>query len=65
MVAINKSGLYSLILTTRKEAAKRFKKWVSGEALPAIRKTGGYMLARPEETAGNWRSGRRRCSGRR
>jgi prophage antirepressor-like protein len=39
---INESGLYSLILTSRKEAAKKFKKWVTGEVLPAIRKTGGY-----------------------
>lgn len=39
---INESGLYSLILTSRKEAARRFKKWVTAEVLPAIRKTGGY-----------------------
>lgn len=42
VTAINESGLYSLILTSRKEAAKRFKKWVTSEVLPAIRKTGGY-----------------------
>lgn len=47
---INESGLYSLILTSRKPAAKRFKKWVTSEVLPAIRKTGGYMVAAPEET---------------
>ena len=47
---INQSGLYSLILTSRKEAAKRFKKWVTAEVLPAIHKTGGYMVAAPEET---------------
>lgn len=39
---INESGLYSLILTSRKPAAKRFKKWVTGEVLPAIRRTGRY-----------------------
>jgi len=39
---INESGLYSLVLTSRKAAAKRFKKWVTGEVLPAIRKTGRY-----------------------
>lgn len=44
---INESGLYSLILTSRKPAAKRFKKWVTAEVLPAIRKTGGYMAAAP------------------
>jgi len=45
---INESGLYSLILTSRKPAAKRFKKWVTAEVLPAIRKTGGYMAAAPK-----------------
>lgn len=39
---INESGLYSLILTSRKPEAKRFKKWVTSEVLPTIRKTGGY-----------------------
>lgn len=39
---INESALYSLILTSRKEGAKRFKKWVTSEVLPSIRKTGGY-----------------------
>ncbi|MGP1274197.1 MAG: BRO-N domain-containing protein [Caulobacterales bacterium] len=39
---INESGLYSLILTSRKPAAKRFKKWVTSEVLPSIRKTGRY-----------------------
>jgi anti-repressor protein len=50
MTVINESGLYSLILTSRKEAARRFKMWVTGEVLPSIRKTGGYMMAAPEET---------------
>ena len=35
---INESGLYSLILTSRKPEAKRFKKWVTSEVLPSIRK---------------------------
>lgn len=39
---INESGLYSLIFTSRKPEAKRFKKWVTSEVLPTIRKTGGY-----------------------
>ncbi len=39
---INESGLYSLILTSRKPAAKRFKKWVTAEVLPSIRMTGSY-----------------------
>lgn len=42
MLAINESGLYSAILRSRKAEAKRFKKWVTAEVLPAIRKTGRY-----------------------
>ena len=42
---INESGLYSLILTSRKAEAKRFKKWVTSEVLPSIRKTGAYSAA--------------------
>jgi prophage antirepressor-like protein/predicted transcriptional regulator len=39
---INESGLYSLVLGSRKPEAKRFKKWVTSEVLPSIRKTGQY-----------------------
>jgi prophage antirepressor-like protein len=46
---INESGLYSLILTSRKPEAKQFKKWVTAEVLPTIRKTGSYQAA-PIET---------------
>lgn len=42
MAVINESGLYSLVLTSRKPSAKRFKKWVTADVLPTIRKTGGY-----------------------
>jgi prophage antirepressor-like protein len=41
-VVINESGLYNLILSSRKPEAKRFKKWVTSEVLPSIRKTGSY-----------------------
>ncbi len=54
MTVINESGLYSLILSSRKPEAKKFKKWVTSEVLPAIRKTGGYIHApamRPGLTA--------------
>lgn len=40
---VNESGLYSLILRSRKPEARAFKKWVTSEVLPTIRKTGGYM----------------------
>ncbi|MCT3077191.1 BRO family protein [Leuconostoc citreum] len=39
---INESGVYSLIFGSKLESAKRFKKWVTSEVLPAIRKTGSY-----------------------
>lgn len=42
MLVINESGLYSAILRSRKAEAKRFKKWVTSEVLPAIRKHGHY-----------------------
>lgn len=45
---INESGLYSMIMTSRKEEAKRFKRWVTSEVLPAIRKTGRYAIDRPK-----------------
>ncbi|GFE92600.1 BRO-N domain-containing protein [Acetobacter persici] len=41
---INESGLYNLIFTSRKAEAKRFRKWVTAEVLPSIRKTGSYAL---------------------
>jgi prophage antirepressor-like protein len=43
VTVINESGLYSLILTSRKPVAKAFKKWVTSEVLPAIRKDGAYV----------------------
>ncbi len=43
-VIINESGLYSLILTSKLPSAKTFKRWVTAEVLPQIRKTGGYSV---------------------
>lgn len=43
MTIINESGLYSLILSSKLPTAKKFKRWVTSEVLPAIRKTGGYI----------------------
>lgn len=40
---INESGLYSLILSSKLDSAKKFKKWVTSEVLPSIRKNGGYI----------------------
>lgn len=41
-IIINESGLYSLILSSKLESAKRFKRWITSEVLPEIRKTGSY-----------------------
>lgn len=43
-ICINESGLYSLIMSSRLPNAKKFKRWVTSEVLPSIRKTGGYHL---------------------
>lgn len=55
MTIINESGLYSLILSSKLPAAKRFKRWVTSEVLPAIRRTGGHgtatQAAEPETVA--------------
>ena len=47
---VNEDGLYDTILESRKPQAKQFRKWVTCEVLPAIRKQGGYMLAKEGET---------------
>lgn len=49
-IFINESGLYSLILSSKLDSAKRFKHWVTSEVLPSIRKNGGYMMASPDES---------------
>uniref|UniRef100_Q47HY6 BRO, N-terminal n=1 Tax=Dechloromonas aromatica (strain RCB) TaxID=159087 RepID=Q47HY6_DECAR len=51
---INEPGLYSLIFSSRKESAKRFKKWVTSVVIPSIRQNGGYIngqeaLSKPEQ----------------
>jgi prophage antirepressor-like protein len=43
LLTVNESDLYSLIFTSRKPEAKRFRKWVTNEVLPAIRQTGRYV----------------------
>lgn len=44
---VNESGLYALILTSRKPEAKRLRKWVTSEVMPKIRKTGSYVAPQP------------------
>lgn len=47
---INESGLYSLIMSSKLPSAKKFKKWVTSEVLPTIRKTGGYIAGEENMT---------------
>lgn len=42
MVIINESGLYSLVLSSKLESARKFKRWITSEVIPQIRKTGAY-----------------------
>ncbi len=44
LTVINESGLYSLIMSSQLQSAKKFKRWVTSEVLPAIRKTGQYSV---------------------
>ena len=43
LAVINESGLYSLILSSKLDSARQFKRWVTSEVLPSIRKTGSYV----------------------
>lgn len=47
---VNESGLYSLIFGSKLETARTFKRWVTSQVLPAIRRDGGYIIAYPEES---------------
>ncbi len=49
VTVINESGLYALIFGSKLESAKRFKRWVTSEVLPAIRRTGHYEMPRQKE----------------
>lgn len=44
MTIINESGLYAVVIRSDKPNAKRFRKWITSEVLPSIRKTGGYQM---------------------
>lgn len=47
---INESGLYSLVFGSKLESAKQFKRWITSEVLPAIRKTGSYSIDRKPDS---------------
>lgn len=50
MLTVNESGLYALVFKSRKPEAKAFRRWVTSEVLPTIRRTGGYIQAADNET---------------
>lgn len=50
MIIINESGLYSLIMSSKLPTAKKFKRWVTNEVLPSIRKHGGYIAGQEKMT---------------
>lgn len=52
---VSESGLYALIFTSRLPAAKRFRKWVTAEVLPAIRRTGSYAAAALDQDDLAWK----------
>lgn len=49
MTFVNEDGLYDAILDSCKPEARAFRKWVTSEVLPQIRKTGGYIPVREED----------------
>ncbi len=49
MTAVSESGLYSLIFKSRKPEAKKFRKWITSEVIPSLRKTGCYVLNRQSD----------------
>ena len=50
VIVINESGLYSLIMSSKLSSAKKFKRWVTSEVLPSIRKHGGYIAGQEQMT---------------
>lgn len=50
MIFVNESGLYSLIFGSKLGSARAFKRWVTSDVLPSIRKTGGYIVTKADDT---------------
>lgn len=59
MWLVNESGTYALILRSNKPKAREFRKWITNEVLPTIRKTGRYELRKPKEGCAQKRRARR------
>jgi prophage antirepressor-like protein len=54
MITVNEPGLYTLIFSSRKKAAKTFKRWITHEVIPSIRKTGRYETGMPQSEFHPW-----------
>ena len=52
LILINEPGLYHLLLTSMKPEAKRFRRWITAEVIPSIRKNGGYIIGQGTMDAG-------------
>lgn len=50
VTTVNESGLYDVILDSRKPQAKKFRRWITSEVLPSIRKDGGYIQGQEDMT---------------
>lgn len=50
MAVVSEPGLYSAVLGSKVDGARRYKRWVTHDVLPSIRRNGGYMIARADET---------------
>lgn len=59
---VNEDGLYDVILDSRKPEAKAFRKWITSEVLPSIRKDGGYMVTTENDTRNNISKSSNYCS---
>jgi hypothetical protein len=55
VVCVNESGLWALVLQSRKPEAKEFRKWATSEVIPSIRKTGAYSVTAPQAQGLNFR----------
>lgn len=55
MLLVSESGLYSLVLTSRKPQAKAFRKWITAEVIPSIRKTGKYQIDTTPQLPSNYK----------
>lgn len=49
VIAVNEPGLYSLVLGSRKKEAREFKRWITHEVIPSIRRTGSYSMDIPQD----------------